>query len=100
MSLLAYSSLFAVVSAATFALMYLDSRLFDKPKTRLTYIKTIIMTNIIVFSLMFFVMWLVPSGQIKTVIQAGGEQVKKIGGANTTFVQQIGEEMLSGDAPF
>lgn len=88
------------VSLATGIFMYLDSRLFDKPKTKMTYFKNIAMTNIIAFSLMFTLMWLSPSKTISDVVQSGGHVAKKIVGQPTTFVQQIGEEMLAGDAPF
>lgn len=99
------------VSLITWLLMYLDSRLFDKPKTKFTYVKTIIMTNIVTLLVIWLVMWLSPSktGDIKAVIQAGGSgngagtmiaDAPKIVMPNTTFLSDIGEEMLSGDAPF
>lgn len=88
------------VSLSTWLLMYLDSRLFDKPKTKWTYIKNIIMTNIITLSTIYVITWLAPSKSVKEIIQSGGQPVAKISGQPTTFVSQIGEEMLSGDAPF
>lgn len=99
------------VSLVTWLLMYLDSRLFDKPKTKFTYIKTIVMTNIVTLMVIWLVMWLSPTktGDIKAVIQAGGSgnaagtlipDAPKIVMPNTTFLSEIGEEMLSGDAPF
>ena len=96
----AYLLIFLGISVTTALFLYLDSRLFDKPKTRMTYIKTIAMTNIIVFSIIYLLMWLSPTKNIKDVVQAGGESAKKIVGSPTTYVTQIGEEMLSGDAPF
>ena len=88
------------VSIAMYALMYLDTRLFDRPKTRSTYVKNILAANIVVLSVVGILSWLSPSGNIKEIVQAGGAEVKKITGKPTTFISQIGEEMLSGDAPF
>ena len=87
------------ISLATIIFMYIDSRLFDKPKTKMTYIKTLAMTNILTFATIYILTWLSPSQNMNDVIQTAGN-VKKIVGQNTTFVQQIGEEMLAGEAPF
>jgi len=92
--------IFLGVSVATALILYLDSRLFDKPKTRTTYAKTIIMTNVITFAVIYILTWLSPNKSIKDVIQSGGEVTKKIVGGQTAFVQEIGEEMLGGEAPF
>jgi hypothetical protein len=100
MSLYTYILLAFGVSLSTGLLMYLDSRLFDKPKTRMTYIKTIVMTNLIVFATVYLLMWLSPTKKLTDIIQSGGAEAKKIVGQNTSFVQQIGEEMIVGDAPF
>jgi NADH:ubiquinone oxidoreductase subunit 6 (subunit J) len=83
------------VSIATIFMMYIDSRLFDKPKNKMTYIKNIILVNLVTFSSIFILTWLSPNGNIKDISQT----VKKIEG-NTTYIKQLGEEMLSGDAPF
>ncbi len=87
------------ISIATTLFLYIDSRLFDKPKTRMTYVKTAVMTNIITFATIYILTWLSPTKNMGDVVQTGGI-AKKITGANTTFVQQIGEEMLAGEAPF
>ena len=87
------------VSIATTLFLYLDSRLFDKPKTKMTYAKTVAMTNMLIFATIYVLTWLSPTQSIKDVIQTAGS-VKKIVGQSTTFVQQIGEEMLAGEAPF
>lgn len=92
--------IFLGVSIATALIMYIDSRLFDKPKTRITYIKTIAMTNLITFAVIYVLTWLSPSKNIKDVFQSGGEITKKIVGAQTTLIDQIGEEMLAGEPPF
>ena len=92
--------IFLGVSIATALIMYIDSRLFDKPKTRTVYIKTIVMTNVITFAVIYILTWLSPNKSIKDVIQSGGEVTKKIVGGQTTMIDLIGEEMLAGDAPF
>lgn len=94
-----YLLIFLGVSLSTIMFMYIDSRLFDKPKTKMTYVKTLAMTNILTFATIYILTWLSPSQNMNDVIQTAGN-VKKIVGQNTTFVQQIGEEMLAGDAPF
>lgn len=98
--MLTYLLIFLGISITTALCLYLDSRLFDKPKTRMTYIKTIALTNIITFSIIYFLIWLSPTKNIKDVVQTGGAAIKKIVGSPTTYVTQIGEEMLAGDAPF
>ena len=92
--------IFLGVSVSTALIMYLDSRLFDRPKNRETYAKTIAMTNIITFAVIYILTWLSPSKSIRDIVQSGGEATKKIVGAHTTMIEQIGEEMLAGDAPF
>lgn len=97
--MLSYILIAISVSLATWLFMYLDSRLFDKPKTRMTYVKTITMTNIIVFGMVFMLTWLSPTKSIKDAVQSGGI-IKKITDGPTTFINELGEEMLGGDAPF
>src|SRR5437016_2289405 len=87
------------ISVATTLMLYLDSRLFDKPKTKLTYAKAILMTNVITLSTIYLLSWLAPTQKLTEVIQSAGDP-PKIVGAPTTFIDQIGEEMLTGDAPF
>lgn len=88
------------VSLSTFLFMYLDSRLFDKPKTKWTYIKNIVMTNIITLSAIYVITWLSPNKSVAQVVQSGGQVVSKISGQPTTYISQLGEEMLAGEAPF
>jgi hypothetical protein len=87
------------VSLVTMLIMYLDSRLFDKPKTKMVYAKTVIMTNSIVFAVVAFLTWLAPTGNLRQVMQSGGGSGPAIGGASV-MVSKIGEEMLAGPAPF
>lgn len=88
------------VTLGTWFFMYLDSRLFDKPKTKWTYIKTIMMTNVITLSAIYIITWLAPTKSVSEIIQSGGHVTPKISGQPTTFVEQLGEDMLSGEAPF
>ena len=96
-----YILIFIGISVSTILMLYLDSRLFDKPKTKTIYIKAIVMNSIITFATISLLTWLSPTKNMKDIIQTAGSSVSKIGsGAQTSFVSQIGEEMLSGDAPF
>ena len=88
------------VSVTTGALLYLDSRLFDRPKNKLTYFKAIAMTNVIVFATMGLLMWLSPSTGINAVVQSGGSNVAKITGGETNYLANLGEEVFVGEAPF
>lgn len=88
------------VTLLTMLMMYIDSRLFDKPKTRTTYVKSILMSNIITFSTIFILMWLSPTKNIKDVVQGGGETIKKITDKSTMYIAELGEDMIAGEAPF
>ena len=92
------------VSLATSIFMYLDSRLFDKPKKRFTYIKGITMVNSIVFAALGILTWLSPDfGGIKQVMQIGGssnQPIAKITDGSMEMIADIGEEMMGGMAPF
>jgi membrane-associated PAP2 superfamily phosphatase len=88
------------VAVATGLLMYLDSRLFDRPKKRMTYIKVIVMNIVMVLSVVYILTWLSPTSNIKDVVQMGGKPSLKIPGADVIQVPQIGEEMFTGAPPF
>jgi hypothetical protein len=83
------------VGVITWLLLYLDSRLFDKPKKRVTYIKVILMTEVIVWSVIYVLTWLSPNSNVKDVLKSS----PKIAG-NVVNIPEIGEEMLSGEAKF
>jgi hypothetical protein len=97
--MIVYLLIALAVALVTFLLMYLDSRLFDRPKKRLTYVKTISMTVLIVLGTVYVLTWLSPSKSVKDVVQIGG-QTGKINAGPTIKIPQIAEEMLTGDAPF
>lgn len=86
------------VALVTSLFLYLDSRLFDRPKKKIIYFKCILMTVSIVMAVVYILTWLSPNSNIKALVQAGGQQTKIAGPA--VMVSQIGEEMLAGDAPF
>lgn len=86
------------VALVTSLFLYLDSRLFDKPKKKVIYFKCILMNVAIVMGLVYILTWLSPNSNIKDLVQAGGQQTKISG--QSVMVSQIGEEMLAGDAPF
>lgn len=87
------------VAVITALIMYLDSRLFDRPKQRSVYIKTILMTVTIVLVTLGILSWLSPSKNPTDVIQMGSKSAPKITG-NMVAVPEIGEEMLAGEAKF
>lgn len=97
--MLSYLFISGGVAAVTALLLYLDSRLFDRPKKRITYIKVILMNIVIVLSTIGVLTWLSPGGNIKDVVQTAGNSAK-ITNAPVVNVPQIGEDMLAGDAPF
>lgn len=78
--------------------MYFDSRVFDKPKSRSAYIKNILLVNLIVFSTIYLMGRLVKSSPSASIIQSGGS-VGKIAGPSA-YLADIGESMLTGQAPF
>ena len=88
-----------VVSAVVWGILYVDSRLVDRPKSNLTYIKIIGLVNVIVVGVFLTLTWLSPSGNLGEIIQSGGG-INKIPGDNVQFITKIGEEMLGGAAPF
>ena len=88
------------VAVITCLLLYLDGRLFDRPKKRIVYIKTIIMTVGLVLLTLVFLSWLSPTKNPADVIQMGGKIRPKITGGPTVLIPEIGEEMFMGDAKF
>ena len=97
--MLSYIFIAIGVSIVTAIILYLDSRLFDRPKKRMTYIKVISMTVIIVLATIMVLAWLSPSKNLKDIVQMGGKSTK-ISGGPVVLVPEIGEEMLAGDAQF
>jgi len=87
------------VALMTVFLMYIDSRLTDKPKKKIIYVKVIAMNIVIVLSIVQLLSWLSPTSRIKDVVQLGGQMTNKISGP-VVSIKEIGEEMLAGDAPF
>jgi predicted permease len=88
------------VTLITWAMMYIDSRLFDKPKARFTYVKGIFMVNAIVFAAISVLTWLSPDLEgVKKVMQIGGS-APKITNGPMELIADIGEEMIGGAAPF
>ena len=64
-----YVFISAGVATTTALLMYLDSRLTDRPKQKMTYLKVIIMTMVIVLAAIMLLTWLSPTENIKDVVQ-------------------------------
>lgn len=95
--MLAYIIIAIGVSILTGLFLYLDSRLFDRPKKKLTYIKVMLMNIVIVLSTIYILTWLSPTNSVKNVVQMGGQS--KIEGS-VVDIKEIGEQMLGGEAPF
>lgn len=87
------------VALMTTLFMYLDSRLTDKPKKKLIYVKVIVMNIVITLSVIYLLSWLSPTNSIKDIVQMGGKMTNKISGP-VVSIKELGEEMLAGDAPF
>jgi LytS/YehU family sensor histidine kinase len=85
------------VILSTFLMLYIDSRLFDRPKRKMVYIKVMCMNVIIVLTTIYVLTWLSSTSNIKDVIQSGGKP--KIT-SNSVVLTDINEEMLTGIAPF
>jgi|UniRef100_A0A6C0BLV5 hypothetical protein len=88
------------VAVATWLIMYIDSRLFDKPKKKSTYFKVISLTILIVWSTIYILTWLSPSANIKEVMIRSVANLPKITTGPTVAIPGIGEEMIAGAAPF
>lgn len=91
-----------LTSIITILLVYIDARLFDQPKKKSTYIKLLLLTNSVIFIFIFLLTWLSSSTTkgLTTLVQTAGNPVQHFPSKNATFIQQIGEEMLTGEAPF
>ena len=86
------------VAMVTAMFLYLDSRLFDRPKKKMVYIKVILMNIIIVLATLYILAWLSPTSNIKDIVQAGGGKAKIEG--PVVEIKEIGEQMFSDPAPF
>jgi hypothetical protein len=95
--MLAYLGIIVFVAIATIFFLFIDSRLFDRPKKRSVYIKAILMNVIIVMSVIFLLTWLSPTDSIKDVINS--QNPTKIN-AGPVIKTPVGEDMLAGEAPF
>jgi ABC-type Mn2+/Zn2+ transport system permease subunit len=88
--------IFVFVTFVTWLCVYLDGRFTDHTKTKGTYIKSILMTNAISFAVIYILLWASPNNNINDVVKP----VVKLVGGSVAQVAQIGEEMLTGPAPF
>lgn len=94
-----YVIISVVVAIVSGLLAYLDSRLFDRPKKRMTYIKIMLMNVVVVLSTISVLTWLAPTNNIKEVMQSAGA-VSKIDVGPVVRIAQLGETMLDGPPPF
>ena len=96
-----YVFISAGVAVTTAVLMYLDSRLTDRPKQKMTYIKVIVMNIIIVLAAIMLLTRLSPTENIKDVMQVKTPITKITGGGMSMVkVPGVGEEMFSGPPTF
>lgn len=85
-----------IVGILTCLCMYLDSRLFDKPKKRITYIKVVCMNIGIVLAIIYFFKWISSSSSIKEFVS---DNAPKIDGP-VVNIKEIGEDMFTDNPPF
>ncbi len=88
--------IFVFVTFITWLCVYLDGRFSDKTKKKGDYIKAIILTNMISFTVVYLLLWLAPSGSITDVAKVVSNKIT----GTVAKVAEIGEDMLAGPAPF
>ena len=88
------------VALLTWIIMYIDSRLFDQPKKKSTYIKGIMMSILILVLTLLVLKWVSPSKEIVKALQSGGKSTAKIFSGEVIKIPGIGEEMLAGAPNF
>jgi ABC-type enterobactin transport system permease subunit len=95
--MLSYLIIILLVSIITFVIVYLDSIVSNKKNTKKTYFKLIIMNIIISVIIISFLTWLSPQKSIMSFFQKGGSiKVDK----PLIDIKEIGEQIISGEAPF
>jgi predicted MFS family arabinose efflux permease len=97
--MLSYILIAIGVALVTGLFLYLDSRLFDKPKKKAVYFKVILLNVTVVLATIYLLEWLSPTSHVKDVISSTGVP-KIMSSSPTVTVPQIGEEMIGGEAPF
>ena len=82
----------------TWLFMYIDSRIFDTPKTKLTYFKGIFFVSLVSATIVYFM----GSPSIPSLPQMGGISTGGYGQLNqgTALVQGINQEMFTGMPSF
>jgi len=88
------------VAIMTALFLYVDSRLFDKPKKKQTYFKVICMNIAVVLATVYLLEWLSPTSNIKDVVKSTSSTPKIVPSGPVVKVPEIGEEMIGGDAQF
>ena len=87
--MLTYILVSVVMSILMWALMYFDTKLFDQKKTKWTYFKNMLATGL----LTTFALYLGKLVGTTSVAQMGG-------GLGTTYLPDVGQDILSGIPPF
>ena len=84
-----FTAIFA--GLATWFFMYLDARLFDTPKSKLTYLKGIGFVS----SLAALIVYFMPKGSSPGLMSGGcGPSLSDIQG--TTYIPDVGQEIITG----
>lgn len=74
--------------------MYIDSRLFDSPKEKITYFKNMLLTGALASTLTYLING--GGGNLfSPLTQVGGN-----GASTTSVVNGIGETIMTGQPPF
>jgi len=85
------------VTLVSILLIYFDSRLTDKPRSKLIYIKLTLMNLVIVLLTTYILTWLSPSNNIKDVVQSGNQTKLK---GQTARIDEINEEIFTNPPNF
>ncbi len=89
------SALIASVFSAivTWLFMYLDTKIFDSPKTKFTYVKNMILVSGITYTIVYFM-------GSPNLPQIGGSALKSSAAVSipetTSLMTDIGQEMMTG----
>lgn len=86
------------ISLAVILMMYIDSRITDKPKQKKTYVKNILLVNMLVFGIIFLSTWFSNWGNMEFGNTPGSADSMKAGvigvESGAKLLPDIAEEML------
>jgi len=100
MKFFSYIAVIIVITCFVVFFMYIDSRLFDKPKKKSTYIKNILLVNFVILVLFKLLEWLNISKNNVDILDnlSPFNNIKNV--KNTTILKDIGEEIFTDKPDF